>query len=95
MRSAESRSRPGLLRYGASPSLPPHYLATIDRLKPNARVGTCSAAAATGSVVTALDFRADSKWAELRHLPLSLGFTGDWSMPIYARTERPDSNSAW
>ena len=28
------------------------------------------------------DFRADDKWAELRHLPLSLGFVGAWSMPI-------------
>ena len=28
------------------------------------------------------DFRADDKWAELRHLPLALGFTGAWSMPI-------------
>lgn len=28
------------------------------------------------------DFRADSKWAELRHLPLALGFLGAWSMPI-------------
>jgi GAF domain-containing protein len=28
------------------------------------------------------DFRADAKWAELKHLPLALGFTGAWSMPI-------------
>ena len=28
------------------------------------------------------DFCADDKWAELRHLPLSLGFAGAWSMPI-------------
>jgi hypothetical protein len=28
------------------------------------------------------DFQADDKWAELRHLPLSLGFNGAWSMPI-------------
>jgi GAF domain-containing protein len=28
------------------------------------------------------DFRADAKWAELRHLPLALGFVGAWSMPI-------------
>ena len=25
---------------------------------------------------------ADDKWAELRHLPLALGFVGAWSMPI-------------
>jgi len=72
----------GLLRNAASPNLPADYLAAIDKLKPNPRVGTCSAAAATGSVVFTCDFRADDKWAELRHLPMSLGFVGAWSMPI-------------
>lgn len=72
----------GLLRNGASPNLPADYLAAIDRLKPNPRVGTCSAAAATGSVVVTCDFQADDKWAELRHLPMALGFVGAWSMPI-------------
>jgi GAF domain-containing protein len=74
----------GLLRDAASPNLPADYLAAIDRLKPNPRVGTCSAAAATGSVVVTCDFQADDKWAELRHLPQSLGFVGAWSMPIKA-----------
>src|SRR5262245_53662922 len=41
----------GLLRNGASPNLPADYLDAIDRLKPDARVGTCAAAAATGLVV--------------------------------------------
>ena len=72
----------GLLRNGASPSLPADYLDAIDRLKPDASVGTCAAAAATGSVVITPDFCADDKWAELRHLPRSLGFVGAWSMPI-------------
>jgi GAF domain-containing protein len=72
----------GLLRNGASPNLPADYLDAIDRLKPDSRVGTCAAAAATGSVVVTPDFCADDKWAELRHLPLSLGFVGAWSMPI-------------
>jgi GAF domain len=74
----------GLLRNAASPNLPADYLAAIDRLKPNAHIGTCAAAAATGSVVVTRDFRADDKWAELRHLPLSLGFVGAWSMPVKA-----------
>lgn len=74
--------RQGLLRNAASPNLPADYLAAIDRLKPNPRVGTCAAAAATGSVVVTCDFQADDKWAELRHLPLALGFAGAWSMPI-------------
>jgi GAF domain-containing protein len=75
----------GLLRNGASPNLPADYLSAIDRLKPDAKVGTCAAAAATGCVVITPDFSADDKWAELRHLPLSLGFRGAWSMPIKAR----------
>jgi GAF domain-containing protein len=74
----------GLLRNGASPNLPRDYLDAIDRLKPHPSMGTCAAAAATGSVVVTRDFRADDKWAELRHLPLALGFVGAWSMPIRA-----------
>ena len=74
----------GLLRNGSSPNLPADYLKAIDRLKPDALVGTCSAAAATGCVVVTRDFKADDKWAELRHLPLALGFVGAWSMPIKA-----------
>ena len=72
----------GLLRNGASPNLPADYLNAIDRLKPNANLGTCASAAATGRVVITPDFRADETWAELRHLPLALGFAGAWSMPI-------------
>lgn len=72
----------GLLRNGASPNLPRDYLNAIDRLKPDAKVGTCAAAAATGSVVLTPDFCADDKWAELRHLPMALGFVGAWSVPI-------------
>ncbi len=74
----------GLLRNGASPNLPADYLDSIDRLKPDARVGTCAAAAATGCVVITPDFCADDKWTELRHLPLALGFVGAWSCPIKA-----------
>ena len=78
----------GLLRNGASPNLPPDYLDAIDRLRPDANVGTCAAAAATGNVVTTPDFQADHKWAELRHLPLALGFAGAWSMPIKSEDGR-------
>jgi GAF domain-containing protein len=72
----------GLLRNGASPNLPRDYLNAIDRLKPDAHVGTCAAAAATGIMVVTKSFLADEKWAELRHLPLALGFVGAWSLPI-------------
>jgi GAF domain-containing protein len=74
--------REGLLRNGASPNLPADYLDAIDRLKPDPKVGTCAAAAATGEVVVTPDFREDTRWAELRHLPLALGYVSAWSMPI-------------
>jgi GAF domain-containing protein len=72
----------GLLRNGASPNLPADYLDKIDRLKPDANLGTCAAAAATGQIVLTPSFLDDRRWAELRHLPLALGFLGAWSMPI-------------
>jgi len=72
----------GLLRNGASPHPPRDSPDATDRLRPHPSLGTCAAAAATGQVVLTPDFRADEKWAELRHLPLSLGFAGAWSMPI-------------
>jgi GAF domain-containing protein len=74
--------RDGLLRNGASPNLPDDYLDAIDRLKPDPMVGTCAAAAATGCAVMTPSFLADEKWAELRHLPMSLGFQSAWSTPI-------------
>ena len=74
--------RDGLLRNGASPNLPADYLDAIDRLKPDANLGTCAAAAATGEIVETPSFYEDAKWAELRHLPLALGFVGAWSLPI-------------
>jgi GAF domain-containing protein len=72
----------GLLRNGASPNLPADYLDAIDRLKPDPHLGTCAAAAATGEVVVTPDFQSDARWAELRHLPLALGFHSAWSQPI-------------
>lgn len=72
----------GLLRNGASPNVPADYLDAIDRLKPHPQVGTCAAAAATGEIVLTPDFRADGRWAELRHLPLALGWVAAWSMPL-------------
>jgi GAF domain-containing protein len=72
----------GLLRNAASPRLPADYLDAIDRLKPDADVGTCAAAAATGQIVLTSDFTADAKWAELKHLPLAIGYRSAWSVPI-------------
>ena len=77
----------GLLRNGASPNLPRDYLNAIDRLRPDPDVGTCAAAAATGTIVITPSFLADEKWAELRHLPLALGFASAWSMPIKSEND--------
>ena len=78
----------GLLRNGASPKLPDDYLQAIDGLKPNPNVGTCAAAAATGCIVITSSFFDDNKWGELRHLPLSLGYVGAWSVPIKTTDEK-------
>lgn len=72
----------GLLRNGASPGLPADYLAAIDRLKPDPAVGTCAAAAATGKIVITPNLLSDAGWKELKHLPLALGLTAAWSVPI-------------
>ena len=80
--------RDGLLRNAASPNLPGDYLSAIDRLRPDPAVGTCAAAAATGHVVVTRSFLSDAHWAELRHLPLALGFRSAWSQPILASDQR-------
>ena len=77
----------GLLRNGSSPNLPRDYLNAIDGLKPHPTVGTCAAAAATGNAVFTPSFLSDEKWAELRHLPLALGYVGAWSLPIKSRVD--------
>jgi len=75
----------GFLINGASPKLPADYLQAIDKLKPEENVGTCAAAAATGLIVITPDFLADDKWAELKHLPMELGFQAAWSTPIMSK----------
>jgi len=77
----------GLLRNGSSPNLPRDYLNAIDGLRPHPTVGTCAAAAATGMAVFTPSFLSDSKWAELRHLPLALGYVGAWSQPIMSAVD--------
>jgi PAS domain S-box-containing protein len=78
----------GLLRNGASPSLPADYLQAIDGLEPCATIGTCAAAAATGQVIITSDIDADPNWQTLKHLPLGLGFVAAWSQPINASDGR-------
>lgn len=70
------------LRDGGSPRLPADYLKAIDGLRPAPQLGTCCHAAATGEIVFTPDFLTDEKWAELKHLPRSIGYAGAWSVPI-------------
>ena len=81
----------GTLRNGASPNLPPDYLAAIDRIKPNPKIGTCAAAAATGKIVITADFFADDKWAELRHYRFRSAI---WQHGAYPLKHRKDACSA-
>ena len=70
------------LRNASSPKLPSDYLAAIDGIKPDPNVGTCAAAVATRNIVITPSFLADNKWSELKHLPMSIGYAGAWSVPI-------------
>jgi PAS domain S-box-containing protein len=78
----------GCLRHGAAPSLPPEYCAAVDGIKISADVGTCGAAAATGSMVITEDIDADPKWQAIKHLPLAMGLKAVWAQPIVARDGR-------
>lgn len=75
-------NRSGVLRSAVAPQLPRDYTDAIDGLRPDAEVGTCAAAAATGEDVFTPNFMECGKWRELRHLPLALGYVGAWSRPI-------------
>lgn len=78
----------GRLRNGASPRLPTDYVSAIDGLKVRADLGTCSAAAATRTIVVTPDIASDPKWDSIKHLPLDLGLKAAWSHPIIARDGR-------
>lgn len=75
----------GRLHTLSAPSLPEDYSRAIDGLQAAAHVGTCSAAAATRSVVVTPDIAADPKWHGLAELPLALGLVAAWSQPIIDR----------
>lgn len=78
----------GRLYNGASPSLPDDYLQAIEGLEANENLGTCSRAAATGTLVMTPDIAADLKWRDIKHFPLRLGLQSAWSMPITASDGR-------
>jgi diguanylate cyclase (GGDEF)-like protein len=72
------------LHPGAGPSLPPHYLASIDGVVIGPNVGTCGSAAWSGNLTISPDLAEDPKWAPIREFVLLAGLRHCWSMPIKA-----------
>jgi hypothetical protein len=72
------------LHPGAGPSLPPHYLASIDGVVIGPDVGTCGSAAWSGRLTITEDMATDPKWAPVRDFAIDAGLRHCWSMPIKA-----------
>ncbi len=72
------------LHPGAGPSLPPHYLASIDGVVIGPNIGTCGSAAWSGKLTISEDLAEDPKWAPIRDFVLDAGLRHCWSMPIKA-----------
>ncbi|HTU83929.1 MAG TPA: EAL domain-containing protein [Solirubrobacteraceae bacterium] len=72
----------GVLRPGAAPSLPPHYLAAIDGVVIGPNVGACGSAAWSGQLTISQDIAEDPRWAPIRDFVLGVGLRHCWSMPI-------------
>jgi diguanylate cyclase (GGDEF)-like protein len=72
----------GVLRPGAGPSLPAHYLAAIDGVPIGPNVGACGSAAWSGELTISEDIGQDPKWAPIRDFVLGAGLGHCWSMPI-------------
>jgi diguanylate cyclase (GGDEF)-like protein len=75
-------SEAGVLRPGAAPSLPPHYLAAIDGVVIGPNVGACGSAAWSGQLTISDDIAEDPRWAPIRDFVLGVGLRHCWSMPI-------------
>jgi diguanylate cyclase (GGDEF)-like protein len=72
------------LHPGAGPSLPPHYLASIDGVIIGPNVGTCGSAAWSGQLTITEDIADDPRWAPIRDFAMDAGLRHCWSMPIKA-----------
>jgi diguanylate cyclase (GGDEF)-like protein len=72
----------GVLRPGAAPSLPPHYLAAIDGVVIGPNIGACGSAAWSGQLTISHDIAEDPRWAPIRDFVLGVGLRHCWSMPI-------------
>jgi len=72
------------LHPGAGPSLPPHYLASIDGVVIGPNVGTCGSAAWSGDLTITEDIAEDPRWAPIRAFAVDAGLRHCWSTPIKA-----------
>jgi diguanylate cyclase (GGDEF)-like protein len=72
------------LHPGAGPSLPPHYLASIDGVVIGPNVGTCGSAAWSGDLTVTEDIAEDPRWTPVRAFAMDAGLRHCWSNPIKA-----------
>ncbi len=70
------------LRYAAAPNLPESYRIATDGATIGPNSGPCSLASYRREAVFVADFQSDSKCANFRDKPLSVGLLAGWSSPI-------------
>jgi diguanylate cyclase (GGDEF)-like protein/PAS domain S-box-containing protein len=78
MRVREGR----LYRAHAGRSMPAAFMATLEGLPVGARVGSCGAAAFSGTTVICADIATDPDWVPYRDVALSCGLRACWSVPV-------------
>lgn len=72
----------GELRTAAQPSLPPEFVAGIDRLQPAPELASCGAAAATRLQVLTTCIATDPWWVEFASFMEEHGVRASWSSPV-------------
>jgi GAF domain-containing protein len=75
------------LRYGAAPSLPADYRASIDGLEVGPRAGSCGTAAYRRAQVIVTDIDDDSLWNDLRPFATRAGLRACWSIPVFGEDD--------
>jgi diguanylate cyclase (GGDEF)-like protein len=70
------------IHHGAAPSLPPSYIAQIEGLVIGPDVGSCGAAAYSGTEVISRDLELDPKWAPFLALTREHDLRHCWSFPV-------------
>ena len=80
--------RDGMLHPLAGPSLPAHYLRSLDGMPSGPMSGSCGTAAFCGEAVLATDVASDPRWVDYRELALAQGLRACWSVPVHHRDGR-------